>query len=126
MLGVSQPLTVPKERQRRWSNSGIWFAALCPQPLPGDSLVTAQRFQNQCFDLVSERNNYRDEVSVLAEKILDSENSVDILADFLTHLVFSNVDNADPAEILDNCRSDWEGPDEDDLCDTYEFSHEEE
>lgn len=88
--------------------------------------MSAQRLQVQCVDMVEQRDRYRDEVSVLAEKVLDAENSVEIIADFLTNLVFSNVDNADPAEILDNCRCEWEGPeDEDNLCDTYEFTHDE-
>lgn len=87
--------------------------------------MSLQRSQTAFVNVMEQQDRYRDEVSVLAAKVLESDNSVDIIADFLTNLVFSNVDNADPAEILEHCQSDWDGEDEDNLCDTYDFTHDE-
>lgn len=58
-------------------------------------------------DMIAERDKYRNEAAAVIGRVVGDDNSIDILADFVTSLVFKQVHDADPICLLQVSAEDW-------------------
>ena len=71
-------------------------------------------------DMIAERDDYRKNAATVIGRVVGDDNSIDILADFVTSLVFKQVHDADPICLLQVSAEDW-GIDRSEYDDTDEL-----